>query len=942
VAISCVYCGGAHATASQVRECWSRHDEPEPEARPAEPDAVAPEPPSTPVAGLVGAPASLAGPDALGRNVVVLPGTSPPDPWAAAPVVRIDPSTLADPAPAVATLQGLAHAGRRAAIELAVEFDDPPRSVERRSAYELGPRFGFDLDVLHHLVWSNSVDARSPGVAHFAPVEAAVAAGATPAPPGTPGDVILPDGTPAWIDAGPLRVMAPIDGAAVLSSVAVEHRGLRPPLGNDTTADLAPDQLAAVTHPGGAARIIAPAGSGKTRVLTERARHLLQRWQLPAGAVSLVAFNRRAQVEMRERTADLPGLQVRTLNSIALAIVNGVAPFAPQPRRLDTIDEGEVRRILGRLLHLPRRRNADPLAPYIEALTLIRLGLVAPDDAEERYGGDVDGLAALWPRYRSELDARGVVDFDGQIHRAIELLLTEPDVRAAAQRACRVLLVDEFQDLTPAHLLLVRLLASPGFAVFGVGDDDQTIYGYNGADPAWLIDFEALFPGAGDHPLEVNYRCPPAVVERVDRLLVRNRRRVRKVIRAAPGRAVGAVAAVEVRTAPGPLAETVDAVATALAAGRPPGDIAVLTRVNALLAPVQVALRRQGIPVAAAVGTEVCDRTAIRAVLAWLRLATDPGHLRGADLGEALRRPSRPMAPRVAEWVTEQRSIEALRRLATRVTNDREAGRIDDFATDIARVQTMVAQGGTTADVVRTVVDGFDLAGSVSTLDLSRRGMNRASQSDDLTAVAELAAMQPDPAGFEPWLRRLLAEPSDPAGVVLATVHRVKGQEWPLVVVHRADADQLPHRLADDVEEERRLFHVALTRASERVVVVCGPDPSPFVAELDRDPGDDPPMVEPVGSRREPPRPATAPKGDADVLTGPDAVLYEALRAMRNQLRAGKPAYTVFHDSTLRDIARARPRTLEALGHISGIGTTKLERYGDAVLAVVEEVGDAG
>jgi DNA helicase-2/ATP-dependent DNA helicase PcrA len=254
----------------------------------------------------------------------------------------------------------------------------------------------------------------------------------------------------------------------------------------------------------------------------------------------------------------------------------------------------------------------------------------------------------------------------------------------------------------------------------------------------------------------------------------------------------------------------------------------------------------------------------------------------------------------------------------------------------------MVAQGGTTADVVRTVVDGFDLAGSVSTLDLSRRGMNRASQSDDLTAVAELAAMQPDPAGFEPWLRRLLAEPSDPAGVVLATVHRVKGQEWPLVVVHRADADQLPHRLADDVEEERRLFHVALTRASERVVVVCGPDRSPFVAELDRDPGDDPPMVEPVGSRREPPRPATAPKGDADVLTGPDAVLYEALRAMRNQLRAGKPAYTVFHDSTLRDIARARPRTLEALGHISGIGTTKLERYGDAVLAVVEEVGDAG
>ncbi len=941
MAISCVYCGGAHATASQVRECWSRHGAPVEPARgssPVEPAASPVEP-----APSLGDPASLAGPHALGRNVVVAPGTMPPDPWVAAPVVRIDSSTLAGPADTVATLQQLAHAGHRAVIQLAVAFDEPPRPVELRPAYELGPRFCFDLEVLHHLVWSNSVDARSPGAARFAPIRAAVAAGATAARPGTPGDVILPDGTPVWIDAGPLRVRAPIDGVAVLSSVAVEHRGLHPPLGNDTTADLAPDQLAAVTHPGGAARIIAPAGSGKTRVLTERARHLLRHWQLPAGAVSLVAFNRRAQAEMRERTADLPGLQVRTLNSIALAIVNGVAPFAPQPRRFDTIDEGEVRRILGRLLRLPRRRNADPLAPYLEALTLIRLGLVAPADAEDRYDGDVDGLAGAWPRYRAELSARGVLDFDEQIHRAIELLLTEPDVRSAAQRACRVLLVDEFQDLTPAHLLLVRLLASPGFAVFGVGDDDQTIYGYNGADPAWLIDFGALFPGAGDHPLEVNYRCPVGIVERVDRVLVRNRRRVAKVIRAAPGRHDGPVDAVQLRISPEPLTGTVDAVAAAVAAGRPPGDIAVLTRVNALLPPVQVALRLRGIPVASAVGVEVCDRTAVRAVLAWLRLATDPGgHLRGADLGEALRRPSRPLAPRVAEWVTEQRSTDALRRLATRVTNERESARIDDFATDIARVQAMVAQGATTADVVRTVVEGFDLAGSVSTLDLSRRGMNRASQSDDLTAVAELAAMQPDPAGFEPWLRRLLAEPSDPAGVVLSTVHRVKGQEWPLVVVHRADADQLPHRLAGDVEEERRLFHVALTRASEQVVVVCGPDPSPFVAELHRDPADDPRPAEPMGTRREPTRGGATAKGTADVITGRDAVLYEALRDLRNQLRAGKPAYTVFTDATLRDIARTRPRTLAALARVPGVGPAKLERFGDAVLAVVEEVSDTG
>ena len=112
--------------------------------------------------------------------------------------------------------------------------------------------------------------------------------------------------------------------------------------------------------------------------------------------------------------------------------------------------------------------------------------------------------------------AAGQVDFDEQILGAIELLLTDPAARLTAQRACRLLLVDEFQDLTPAHLLLVRLLAAPAYEVFGVGDDDQTIYGYNGADPTWLIEYARFFPGAADHPLEVNYRCPDDVVTAAD------------------------------------------------------------------------------------------------------------------------------------------------------------------------------------------------------------------------------------------------------------------------------------------------------------------------------------------------------------------------------------------------------------------------------------------
>ena len=153
--------------------------------------------------------------------------------------------------------------------------------------------------------------------------------------------------------------------------------------------------------------------------------------------------------------------------------------------------------------------------------------------------------------------------------------------------------------------------------MFGVGDDDQTIYGYNGADPAWLIDFAELFPGAGDHPLEVNYRCPAGTVEVVDRLLRHNRRRVsqddsRRVDRSRwmVDRPSGRSGGGEPRRGASGRSPTVQR----------PTDIAVLARVNASLAPIQVALASARVPIAGGVGLEFADRTAVRSVLAWLRL----------------------------------------------------------------------------------------------------------------------------------------------------------------------------------------------------------------------------------------------------------------------------------------------------------------------------------
>ena len=226
------------------------------------------------------------------------------------------------------------------------------------------------------------------------------------------------------------------------------------------------------------------------------------------------------------------GPAVRTLNSLGLWVVaehrGGSPPVLDEPRRAPA----------GRRRCCPagagRRANTDPIGPYVEALTTVRLGLTDPEIVEalarrrRRAGRDVPGLPRPgWPSAaRSTSTSRSTPPSR----------CCWPTDRSAARCSgrCRHLLVDEFQDLTPAHVLLLRLLSLPALDVFGVGDDDQCIYGHAGADPAFLIDYAELFPGAAPHPLTVNYRCPVEVVDGARTLLGYNHRRVAKQIDAGP------------------------------------------------------------------------------------------------------------------------------------------------------------------------------------------------------------------------------------------------------------------------------------------------------------------------------------------------------------------------------------------------------------------------
>ncbi|WP_420433613.1 ATP-dependent DNA helicase UvrD2 [Candidatus Poriferisocius sp.] len=907
---------------------------------------------------------AVRGPTCLGRSVLVGLGQEAPEEWKDCQRLTL-PSGEFDPQ--------VGRELRRAWVErdpLVFELDGelpPSEPVMHAQWWDLKPGFTMPAEVLRHLLLANTVDCRDPEQPRFEASSRAVALGARLAAAGEPGDVTT-DAGPMWCDGGPFAVLAPeeldAECAGLIPAANLAVGSLAPLTPAPPQADLADDQRAAVGHLGGAACIVAPAGSGKTRVLTERARYLVRDLGVDPRAVCLVAFNVRARAEMQERTADLPGLEVRTLNSLALAICNGTGPFT-RPRdhsRVEVVDERGVRDLLDGMVPRKRRAMTDQLAPWIEALGASRLGLRDPAEVERDYHPDVPDFSMIAPQYVDLLDERCLVDFDQQIIRAIDILLCDPAARVAARRTCGILLVDEFQDLTPAHLLLVRLLAGPRADVFGVGDDDQTIYGYSGASPEWLIRFDKHFPGAQRHELHVNYRCPPEVVEAASNLLTHNRRRIDKQIAADPNRAdrveCDRSSAITVETASDGAPVLRQAIGLLLEAGAQPHEIAVLTRVNSTLLVPQVVLGDMGVPSNQPVGRLFLQRTGVAAALAWLDIATaSERDLPARALSDAARRPPRGISPRVIEWIAEQQSTSQIKALAGRIKDERSSKKVDEFADDIEMLRSKFKKASgdvTTRSLLETVRDEMGLGGSLDTrLDASRRSVDRSAHGDDLRALISVAHLHPDPTDFRRWLFDRLSDGFEGErggrGVQLATVHRVKGREWPHVIVYEASKGLIPHRLAGDLEEERRVFHVAITRCSESVTLICGDPPTDFRGELatryqpppEPEQGPTiglltPPSVVDSAHSSRPAKPTQHPKPQppADPV---GVAAFEALKAWRLERSRSDnvPAYIVFSNATLIELATQRPTSDAGLRAISGIGPAKLDAYGEAVKEVL-------
>ncbi|MBW3664213.1 MAG: ATP-dependent DNA helicase UvrD2 [Actinobacteria bacterium] len=868
------------------------------------------------------------GPDALGRGLVLGVDDEAPAPFTGREPLVVDATVLTDPAPMADRIHRAWRGRERYLVRLAVPVEQlTAPEVERRPPYELDADFEFARTRLRYLILANAYWAVGM-TPTWQLTELALRLGCSP---GTSTDVRLPDGCDVWLDGGPREDVADLP---LLHRDTLELGSLQPRPAIPVDHDLAPDQRGAIEHGSGPARIIAPAGSGKTRVLTARLRELLAGRGHEPTIVTAVAYNNRAAAEMRARTDGL-GANIRTLHSLGLSICNRFGR-----RRL--LDEREIRDRLERLVRVARQQNQDPLAPYLEALGEVRLGLRHPEDVEAERD-DVDGFAAAFDRYRDGLARDGVMDFDEQIYGAIEVLLTEPRIRAEVQRSCRYLLVDEFQDLTPAFLMLVRLVSAPTWDVFGVGDDDQVIYGYVGATPRYLIDYRELFPEAAAYALELNYRCAPGVVAAASNLLSHNLERIDKTIHAAPGRAAHDD---DLRVEAVPTRELAGRAVDLLQGWRDDGTDAtavVLGRVNSVLLPVQVALSERGVGHSAPLDRNVLQRTGLRAALAWLRVGLDPERMSNRDVEEVLKRPSRQLTTVLRDRLRSRPrwSLTGLDELADRADlSGAQAGRLTEFLADIEDLTDRITQGADTAACLAFIRHDIGLDDAATLLDgRAVRGSASSSHADDLDALEQLAPLHPDPGGFERWLREALAVPADPDGVLLSTIHRVKGLEWDRVLVVGATASLFPHHLADSVEEERRIFHVAITRSRRHTVVLADADrPSPFLDELEkrRRPDERPLQLARPSAPASRPQPAVfEPVGSAD----PE--VFEALRAWRTERarQDGLPAYIIASNAMLEDVAVRLPATLAELRRCHGIGPKKLDLYGEEILAVLESQG---
>ena len=627
-------------------------------------------------------------------------------------------------------------------------------------------------------------------------------------------------------------------------------------------------QREAVSHPGGPLLVVAGAGSGKTRVLTRRIAWLIAARGAHPGSVLAITFTNKAAAEMRERVADLVGPRARmmwvsTFHSACVRILRREASrfgFTSSFTIYDSADQRRLMTLICRDMDLdPKRVNPRAVLGWISNL---KNELVDHEAAAGKAQNPTEELyAEAYKTYQARLQAANAMDFDDLIMNTVHLFQAWPDVCETYRRRFRHILVDEYQDTNHAQYQLIKELTDADSDLLVVGDSDQSIYAFRGANIRNILEFEDDFPNATTILLEQNYRSTQTILSAANAVISRNEGRKDKQLWSAEGdgeKIVGYVGDDE-RDEAQFIADEIDRLVDAGDAASK--DVAIFYRTNAQSRVFEEVFIRVGLPYKVVGGVRFYERKEIKDALAYVRVLVNPRDT--VSLRRIINEPKRGIGERaeasiqrlatlhdISFWEALTRADEATD-LATRSLNAIQA-----FTTVMSELMAM-ADTGAAADAVLEAA--LTRSGYLSSLEASTdpQDETRVENLAELVAVARefvvgastvadeedvpdeehseaVAAISDEPSLGEGSLAAFLEQvalvadadqiPDEGDGVVtLMTLHTAKGLEFPVVFLTGLEDGVFPHMrsMADskELEEERRLAYVGITRARSRLYV---------------------------------------------------------------------------------------------------------------------------
>ncbi|MBV6521388.1 MAG: ATP-dependent DNA helicase PcrA [Gemmatimonadaceae bacterium] len=606
---------------------------------------------------------------------------------------------------------------------------------------------------------------------------------------------------------------------------------------------LNPAQREAVTHDGSPLLVLAGAGSGKTRVLTTRIAHLVHVHGVDPAAILSVTFTNKAAGEMRERIADLlgaapAGMWSGTFHAIGARILRMHAALVGRTSAYTIYDEADTLGAVKRAMDRARVSTKD-FAPQaiLAVISDCKNGLVSVTDYET-VARDTFGKAVV--KVYRELDRllreSNAVSFDDLLLLPVQMLGGHPDLLERYRRRFRYVLVDEYQDTNRAQYRLVALLGGAHGHVTVVGDDDQSIYGWRGADIRNILDFEQDFPGAAVVRLEENYRSTPEILRLANAAISVNVGRRGKTLRPtrAAGEPVRVLATLDERDEADVVIDDIQA-RRFEGRGKSLGNFAILYRTNAQSRALEEALRRHAVPYRLIGATRFYDRREIRDLMSYLKLIANPRD------DEAFRRaiavPRRGIGETTLETLGGLAAAQGIPLLVAGTRGDvvggmRAATRsaLAEFSTLIESLRVRAGEAPVDALLQELVLAiGYDDYLATEGPEAADRIAN---VRELIASAAETVHDEGGEIGLTPldhFLQRVTLVAAvdgldpDAEAVTLMTLHNAKGLEFPVVYLTGLEDGLFPLARARDepalMEEERRLFYVGVTRAEESLTL---------------------------------------------------------------------------------------------------------------------------